>query len=116
VCAEPVSVSRRVTRRRCYGQRRRTQCSCGRWSGDEQRADIGPAGLKTVAVAAMGASDRRAKQVRRRPFEQIERLLSEVEALRNARAIRAYVEEVRSASPSISRAEGCVGNLGFGAG
>ena len=36
---------------------------------------------------------------------RVERLLGEAEALRNARAIRAYVEEVREADPMVPQAD-----------
>lgn len=62
-----------------------------------RRAQLIEQRLKAQEEAKRRESERHAELERKR----VERLLGEAEALRHARAIRTYVEEVRAAAPSI---------------
>jgi hypothetical protein len=67
----------------------------------KQRAAIIDRRQREAEEAERKERERQAELERKR----VERLLSEAEALRNARAIRAYVEEVRAAAPAVPQAE-----------
>jgi hypothetical protein len=67
----------------------------------EQRAAV----LERRRKEAEEADRRERERVAELERKRVERLLGEAEALRNARAIRAYVEEVRAAAPAVLKAD-----------